>query len=214
MRYKKSGSIALALCAAAGILYNSWPLGYWLDNQTARHGLASDLEKAGHPYYWLFILGDILTALCTVAAGSLVWFAGRREPLSRAWQAVAIGLVVFGLFTAASALVPTECSGTTLAGCGSHDGQGLGFDGLFSTIAALGLFMSLVGAARLGTPPKLDVALARIVRITAIAWWASGVIFIILALTDKSALLPEDILLALSGLALAAIGLVIDKTIP
>lgn len=51
----------------AGLLYSSWPLGYWLNPQ-ADHGLASNLEALHQPYNWLFILIDISSGVLTFIA--------------------------------------------------------------------------------------------------------------------------------------------------
>ena len=55
------------LMLIAGLLYSSWPLGYWL-NPNAAKGLASDLEALHQPFNWLFIALDILTGLFVAIA--------------------------------------------------------------------------------------------------------------------------------------------------
>src|ERR1039458_5373372 len=110
MSSQKTVQVVFLLCTLAGVIYNSWPLGYVLNNQALRSGLASDLERAGQPYYWLFILGDILTGVCTIAVCAIVWFKLRSEFHSKTWVLAYIGLFLFGLFTAFASLVPSHCT--------------------------------------------------------------------------------------------------------
>jgi hypothetical protein len=209
MPQQKSARLTLVLCVLAAVFYNSWPLGYKLDNQTARYSLASDLERTGHPYYWLFILGDVLTAMSLSAAGALVWFKLRPGLPTKAWAAICGGLLLFGVGTAVAAVAPAQCAGTTALGCGVHDGQGLGLDGIFSVLAACGLFISLLGACVLGARHKVSLALVRTTQALLVAWAASGIWFVILALStnSSSAHFPQQVFLVLSGLAFIAIGL-------
>jgi hypothetical protein len=202
----KYGRAALGLCLAAGIFYNSWPLGYWLDRQTAQHGLASELEVVGHPYYWLFILGDVLTAACMIAVAVILRF--RLWPLlrSKAWAAVTVGLLVFGLFTGVSAFLPSQCTITPVLRCGAGHGQGLGLDAVTSSLAALGLLISLVCLS------LRTASLVRLTRAITIAWSASGLVFVVFALTNSgAAYLAQNIFLILYGLALLVIGLNISR---
>jgi hypothetical protein len=195
----------LTLSLAAGLLYNSWPLGYLLDSQTAHSGLASDLELVGHPYYWLFILGDVLTAVCLVAMILVLRFRVWKvlPPDTRTW--LAAGLVVFGLFTAISALLPYNCTVTPLLRCGAGHGTGLGLDAVVSSIAALGLFVSLLSLA---FSRKLNSSLQRLNLAILGAWLASALVFVGFALRRANqAHFPQDVLMILSGAAIFVIGL-------
>jgi len=191
--------ISVTLFLAAGILYNSWPLGYILDKQTARAGLASDLELVGHPYNWLFVTGDVLTAVCIITAVLIISprFTGKALLLVRA------GLIVFGLFTAVSALLPSQCTIGVLR-CGADHGQGLGLDTVTSSLAALGLLVSL---ASLVIIRRLRTPRSQLVTIVLVTWSLSGMIFSWLALTNRNARFTQDIFMILSGLAIIVIGL-------
>jgi hypothetical membrane protein len=197
--------VNVGLCLAAGILYNSWPLGYLFDSQTVHSGLASDLELVGHPYNWLFITGDVLTAVCivTVAFSLLLKRSARKTMV-----AVAIGLLLFGLFTAVSALLPSQCT-IGLLRCGADHGHGIGLDAVTSSLAALGLLISL---ASLTIEGRLKNLRGHLVGLVLLTWSLSGVVFAWLALTNHNALFAQDILMLLSGLALLVIGLNIDPT--
>ena len=203
MPYQKSARLTLVLCVLAAILYNSWPLGYVLSSQTTRYGFASDLEKVGHPYYWLFILGDILTGACLVTASALMRFKVRAALPSKTWAARSIGLFLFGLFTAAAAFVPVGCSQS----CGVGFGRGIGLDGLFSAIAAGGLLTSLISSMILGLRDKLGALLVLTTGAVSVGWSASGVLFVIFALTNRDVHLLQQVFLVLTGADFIMIGL-------
>src|SRR6185312_10011235 len=87
------------LSALAALLYNSWPLGFWLNYSTSVHGLASDLEQVHHPYSWVFIGGDLLSSLIilTICAALLLSF----KPLQKkTFRLIIAGLMIFSTFTA------------------------------------------------------------------------------------------------------------------
>jgi hypothetical membrane protein len=181
-----------------------------LNNQTAHYGLASDLERVGQPYYWLFILGDILTGISVVAACALIWIKLWPKLRSKTWATTGAGLLSFGLFTAVGTILPSECSVTPILRCGAEK---LGLDGLFSGIAACGLLISLMGISVLGRRHRLSAVLTLMTQIILIAWATSGLLFVILAITDGKAHLLQQIFLIISGLALLAIGLNIEIAI-
>jgi hypothetical protein len=197
------GRFALGLCLAAGILYNSWPLGYILDNATAHAGLASDLELVGHPYYWLFVGGDVLAAILTITAAVLLLRYSKMP--SRFKILIASGLLAFGLFTAVSSLLPSQCTVTPLLRCGAGHGQGLGLDAATSTIAALGIFASLSGLAILIKNKSTRIILT--------AWTVTALVFVGIALTNGNAQFAQDILMILSGVAILVIGLDLNASL-
>ncbi|HXR50246.1 MAG TPA: DUF998 domain-containing protein [Verrucomicrobiae bacterium] len=105
----------------AGLLYASWPLGYWL-NPVANRGLASDLEAAHQPYNWVFISFDIVSGLLICIAS---WWLLRRlrNAESRLLTYAMLGFGVFGLLTAIDALLPLDCVSANVGQCRSvwHD---------------------------------------------------------------------------------------------
>jgi Protein of unknown function (DUF998) len=191
------------LFLAAGILYNSWPLGYVLDYRTARQGLASDLEQVGHPYNWVFIAADILTAVCIIAAALIL--IKRAGPKPKTTIAIITGLMMFGVFTAVSSLLPSHCAIAVLR-CGAPQGHGIGLDAATSSVAALGLLISLVSLTIAGALHTLQ---SRLVGLVLLTWSISGLVFAGLAVTNRDALFAQDILMLMSGLALIIIGLTI-----
>jgi hypothetical membrane protein len=210
MLQHKYARIALALCMLAAVFYNSWPLGYVLNNYTAHNGLMSDLEQAGQPYYWLFILGDVLAGICVVAASIAIWLKIRQGLQGSAWAACSLGLLLFGLFTIAATMTPAHCSVSAALACGTSSNHGLGVDALFSVIAALGLLASLASACLLGMRYGLSWWLIRTTQGTLIAWLALGILFSVFALSSgkaAAAQLTQLLFLIAYGLALALIGL-------
>lgn len=205
---KKYVREAFALCAAAAVLYNSWPLGYLLDRKTASHELASSLERAGHPYYWIFLMADLLTAAAIVAVAAIVRLRLWPALRSGVWSVVCSGLFLFGVFTAISALVPARCVAGASLRCGSG-GLGLGLDAFTSVIAALGLFAALAALSasrvRYGTGGTLKLKLAT--HLILLFWSVSGVAFIALALSGGRPNLAQDIQLALTGVAIIILGM-------
>lgn len=211
MSQQKYTCLTLALCILAAVFYNSWPLGYVLNNHTAHYGLASDLELVGQPYYWVFVLGDILTGICAVAACLLIWFKLLRPVLhTKTWAAISFGLAAFGLFTAAASVVPAHCSVTAALACGTSGGNELGFDALFSIIATLGLLASLVGVCLVGRRYKLANWLVLTSLGVLVAYVASALLFSLFALSSGKAAeaqFVQQIFLIAYGLALASVGI-------
>jgi hypothetical protein len=199
--------VVLIVFSATAVLYNSWPLGYLLNSKTARYGLASGLDAGGQPYDWLFILGDCLVGLSLLAICVLIRLKLRHALWSKSWSAVFMGLVVFGLLTATSAASPSHCTSGTFAICGTFGKRAVGPDGLESTVAALGLLVSLVGINILNRHYQLSVLLRRASQCMLVAWLASGLGFLIIIAEGGNAHLAQQVLLIVSGLALVIIGL-------
>lgn len=197
---------AFILCAAAGVLYNSWPLGYVLDSPTASHELASSLERAGHPYYWVFLLGDLLTALFVVAAGLIIRLRLWDRLKSVEWGTAYVGVIVFGLFTAVSALAPARCMVGPALKCGTQ-GLGLGLDAFASVIAAFGLLAGLTALAAWRMRHMVRGALAWTTLAALAGLLAGDIVFIVLTLSGGNPDMAQYVQLALSGIALIVLGL-------
>jgi hypothetical membrane protein len=214
MTQQKYARLVLLLCIAAAVLYNSWPLGYIVNSQTAHAGLASDLERVGQPYYWLFILGDILTGLCLIIACYILLVKLHSKIYSNSWLVVCVGVFLFGIGTAIASVAPAHCSvGLTLK-CGTTGNSLLDLDTFFSGIGAFGLFASMLSTCALCLRYRLSTALIRTIWATVMAWSASGILFVVFALSNgmaAKALLLQQIFLILCGAAFIVIGLNIDN---
>jgi len=129
-----------SLAVLAGIIYNSWLLGYWLNPVVARHGLASELEGLHQPYNWLFIAGDVVCSLLIGLAAGLLW----SHVKDRLLRIALLSVGGFSLFTIADALMPIRCDPTVQI-CPSfrHD-RLLFIHGVCSILASFLLFVSVV----------------------------------------------------------------------
>ena len=102
---------ATALMVVAGLLYSSWPLGYWLNPQ-ADQGLASNLQALHQPYNWVFILMDITSGVLTcIACRELLAICVRSSShrTSLGLRVAILGAGTFALFTAIDAIMPLDC---------------------------------------------------------------------------------------------------------
>src|SRR5215469_5111021 len=85
----------------AGILYVSWPLGYWLNPAVSKESLASGLEAVGQPYSWLFVSADIVSSLLIIAVCWMLWLTFRRHQLVKAVPAALMLIAFYGIGTIA-----------------------------------------------------------------------------------------------------------------
>lgn len=207
MDHRKYTNLSLVLCTLAAVVYNSWPLGYIVDNSTAHYGLASDLELRGHPYYWLFILGDLLTAALIISLCVILRLKLWNNRYTILLSVADIGLAVFGLFTAISALLPYGCSNVTLESCNMIKGTNIGTDAITSTVAALGLFACLTALNIVSHHFKLSDRLKLANKVVLLTWSISGIMFVIYAITNRQVHELQQLLLIFSGVALVLIGL-------
>lgn len=189
----------------AALLYNSWPLGFWLNYPTSVHGLASDLERVHHPYYWVFIAGDLLASLIisVIAINELGKKRGRR---ANAYALMATGLLIFAVFTVGSTILPSDCNVTPILRCRVIQDNGLGIDALTSTIAALGLSASLLGVVYLDKLKRIKGVAHYATLITLLLWVTSGTLFLYLGLSNMSVRVDEWALLLTSGLIILLSG--------
>jgi hypothetical protein len=118
----------------AGVLYNSWPLGFVLDRRALGGTYLSVLEMPGRPYEELFVGCDVAAGAMAVIAGVLLL---RHPP-------VAAGLVMFGIGNVLEASIPIETScATSVAACGSAPGDLLEPHTVASILSVAGLVLAL-----------------------------------------------------------------------
>jgi hypothetical protein len=128
------GRVAGVLGLMAGVLYNSWPLGFVLDPGALGGTYISVLEVPGRPHAHVFVA-------CDLAAGALAVLAGL---LKRRHPPVAAGLVMFGIGNMLEATIPIEASCThSVASCGIGPGQLLAPHDLAGIVSAAGLVLAL-----------------------------------------------------------------------
>ena len=132
--------LAVSAAVAAGVVYCSWPLGYYLNPVVSRRGLASELEALHQPYNWLFILLDVLSGVLVMAVAILLW----RAHKDRLRRIILVNFALFGLLTILDALMPMSCE-PSLRACPSLSHQPLLIlHGVVSIAASVCLFISAV----------------------------------------------------------------------
>jgi hypothetical protein len=132
------------LAIISGILYASWPLGSVFNPNVARRGLASALEGIGQPYNWLFITTDIVSSLLIALVCWFIWRRLRGTHDKRLISFALLNVVIFAAGTIIDAALPLRCD-PTIQVCQSYKQDHLLLaHGLFSILAAICLFVSLV----------------------------------------------------------------------
>lgn len=202
-----SSRTVLALSILAAVLYNSWPLGYILNPAVGRHDLASNLSAPGQPYNWLFTGGDILTGVIMLVLAIDLW---RKFGRTFAGRAAALGYILFGVFTAASTLLPLGCSATDPR-CGVYASQIFGPHVIAGGLASIGLFVSLIAAWIIGGRQKINSKYLRPLQFVTLLWSISGAAYIPLAITSNHLELSQQIFLVFSGLAIIVIDLALNQ---
>ncbi|HSW98421.1 MAG TPA: DUF998 domain-containing protein [Candidatus Saccharimonadales bacterium] len=140
---KGDRQLLIGLSVAAGLLYNSWPLGYWLNPAVSRTSLASGLEAAGQPYNWVFIGGDIASSVLAIVVCVMLW---RRLARRQAAVLIRAAIILVGLFaggTIIDSLLPERCIPGFQRCASFTQDHTLLFHGIFSIGASVALFMSL-----------------------------------------------------------------------
>jgi len=201
----------VVMATITAIIYNTWPLGFILNNPIAHRDLASQLEATGQPYNWLFVSTDVLTGLIVIILAMMFWRRLEKGQSILAIKIIVIGLLMFGLFTAVSALVPLTCQTTDLR-CGSHLYQIFGLHDLTGGIAAIGLFISLVGGWLHGEN-KPHALTSKLIHWTTILWCLCGIAYVYFSAVNQHMVLVQQIFLVLSGIAVIVICLPTDTLI-
>jgi hypothetical protein len=147
MRWKNTESQVFAAAAfltiVSAILYCSWPLGFWLNPEAMRGGLASELGALGQPYNWVFIWGDIVSGVLLVMG---VFVLIRRYKLTGWPRRALIFLAIYGICGAFDAALPMSCLPSEQA-CGSvFNSPMLILHGVFDISGSITLIMTLVAA--------------------------------------------------------------------
>jgi len=132
--------LSVVLAVAAGIVYCSWPLGYWLNPAVSRRGLASELEALHQPYNWVFILLDVLSGIFISGLALLLW----KRSHDVVHRTVLVNFALFGILTLVDALMPMNCD-PSLRVCPALSHQPLLIlHGIASILASVCLFVSAV----------------------------------------------------------------------
>ncbi len=182
--------------AAAGVIYNSWPLGYVLNPVVARKGLASELAGRGQPYAWLFTYGDVVCGLLMLALCWQLW-SYLKPPDKRLAGVTLGGMVVFCAGTIIAALYQVHCI-AALQQCPSFTRHFLTFiHGITSVVASLGLFVGL--ASLLRREPANRLLMALVVIYAGLGSWT-----LVILLQQGQGVLILNAFITLTGLCLAS----------
>ncbi|HVS58787.1 MAG TPA: DUF998 domain-containing protein [Candidatus Saccharimonadales bacterium] len=127
----------------AGLLYNSWPFGFWLNPAVEQNSLASGLEAVHQPYNWVFIATDISSSVIVAIMCLWLWRAYRHGRLR---TPVRLALMAMGLFAAGTivdALMPEHCVPNLMRCPSFTQDHILLLHGIFSIAASVFLFIAL-----------------------------------------------------------------------
>lgn len=131
------------LSILAGLLYNTWPLGYWLNPAVEQNSLASGLEAVHQPYNWVFVTTDISTSVLIAIMCFWLWQTYRQSLLRRPVRLALAAAGLFALGTTVDALLPERCV-PNLMHCPSFtQDHTLLLHGIFSIAASIFLFVAL-----------------------------------------------------------------------
>jgi hypothetical protein len=198
---KKNIKSAITIAALfAAVIYNIWPLGYFLDHDALQNSYVSVLEVLSKPYAWLFILADILTGLIVIAVGI------NLRKIKSSFRGSSVGYIVFGLATLLDTIVPiTGHCQTTISACGISPLQILSFHDLASIVAALGLFYSLLNSKRLLHGGHLNIGRYQWVLFSIWTLCITGMFLVVSVVIDDFTAISQALFLASCGLGLVVI---------
>ncbi len=172
--------ITVWIAACGAIAYSSWPLAFVLNRPLAGTALASSFEARSQPFSWLFILLDCVVGLCTVVVSARgfrlpAWFRSDKALIG-----VLLSYGLFGLATAADAVVPLTCGSASSRACASQL-LPITPDDLLTGIAVFALFLAAAFAFirflrnRTAYPVTFPVTIAALTAV----WSSIGVIVLL-----------------------------------
>jgi hypothetical protein len=143
MQPNKSWKKLTIVAIVAGVVYDSWPLGYWLNPVVARKGLASELEAIHQPFNWVFVSGDIVSSLFIGLVAYILWMKVHKHVHAKIFKISLINIAIFSILTIADALTPMHCD-PSIQSCPNflHD-RLLLVHGIYSIGASVALFVSV-----------------------------------------------------------------------
>lgn len=197
------------LVLVAALLYSSWPIGYVLNPEISRRGVASELGAYGQPYNWLFISADIIAGLLAFLAAITLWLRLTQERKQRWVRGTIFNLGLFGLFTAIDAALPLGCTPSVQTCPSIQNDPLLLLHGIASVSAIVCLGMCAVILMRKNKNPRRIVATAIVILASLLLGILSVVFFF---LTGPGAFI-QHILITICSLWLAFIPAVLYRVI-
>lgn len=197
-----------AVMLLAGVLYSSWPLGYWLNPQ-ANKGLASNLGALHQPYNWVFILLDVLSGalICVVTWWLLSFVKRHAHHADSSWlEAAIIGIGLFGLFTALDAILPLDCISGSQHCLPPLENPYFVIHGIISIGSIGGLTLSIIAIWWLVARDRRVGQLARwVLHAMLVVWLCFGVGTLVLVVRDQSSSLSQHVFIILCSLWLVGL---------
>ncbi len=193
----------------AGLLYSSWPLGFWL-NPKANRGLASNLEALHQPYNWLFICLDITCGILVgIACLNLLKIrSGSFNRNTRLGLMVALlGTGSFGLLTAIDAILPLDCLEGSPHCLATLSDSYFVIHGIFSIGSIAGLTLSIIAIWLLIFVSEKDVmSLTHLTpAMFLLVWLGFGVLTIYLVLHNQSSSMAQHFFIGFCSLWLVVL---------
>jgi hypothetical protein len=185
------------LSLIAGIVYNSWPLGYALNPAVAHHGLASELAGVNQPYNWVFIYGDVVGSLIMLFVIWKIWLdASHYKETKLVWVTLG-GVVLFCISASVAALCPVQCV-SAVQQCPSFEHNPITLlHAITSVLAGLGLLVAVTG---LWWKKQRDYYLT----IQFIVFFLTGSWALIILFIPGKNIFVQNTFIALSSLCIAA----------
>jgi len=194
------------LAVLSGLLYASWPLGSVLNPSVARSALASGLEAVGQPYNWVFVGSDVVSSGLIILVCWLIWRRLKALPGRRLLAAVLLNLAVFSGGTVIDTLLPEHCLPGAPACPDWRHNHLLLAHGVFSILASVCLFLSLVLIWwRHRT---------RLLNLLVVGYGLFGIFSLIEALTPADGNWSQHYYITLCGLWLAFVPYAIRRAFP
>lgn len=190
------GLLIVVIGLLAAVAYCSWPLGFLLNPGLASSALASSLEVAGQPYFWVFILLDCVTGTFVLVAASALWRPSTAYGAPGRMAILSYGL--FGLLTAIDALMPEGCTPSQLGSCGA-DLARPNLDDCLTGLAVLALFVAACFGVVKASGSEAARSLVRGASVSLALWGGFGLLFFALHFSSIPAVRMQHVMLTMTS---------------
>ena len=111
--YNKKAMVTLAFLA--GLFYNAWLLGFWLNPTVVKSQLLSSLGALDQPYHEIFIATDIVSGLLILILAFCLWKRPTTDSFLVKWSRILlpVALIGFALTTILAAIFAQPQAGKT-----------------------------------------------------------------------------------------------------
>lgn len=188
--------LATTMAVLAAIIYNSWPLGYFLNPRVSNGGgLASELEGLKQPYNWLFVVLDVVTGILVVGVTILLW----QKRMRLLAKVALVNFALFGLLTIVDALLPMPCAPSTTV-CDSWIHQPIL---IYHGIASIGSGVALFVSAAIVWHLRRVQTGGGVMRVLMLGWCIFGILSFYFFFAPGPGYLSQDYYLVLCGIWMA-----------